>query len=130
MKLFTLTMGCAVALLIGQAGWAADSGYGSQQGGAAPGVTAPTDTSAASAVAGEKNLQPHDKNGKPMTAEEFAKAEKERMQARTDATTNRLEARQSRWKKTPQDVVAPKAAKKMPASKGAKPAPELNVSPK
>jgi hypothetical protein len=62
---------------------------------------------AASAVP-PPQIQPHDKNGKPMTADEFNKAADARMQARMDASIKRLETRQAKWKKKgPQAADAP-----------------------
>ena len=101
MKKIHLIFCCALAFGVTQSGWAADPGSGGDQGGQA--VSAPATTEAPS-------VRPHDKNGRPMTPEEFAKAEEERMNLRTTATQNRLETKQSRWKKKPAPVAAKKPA--------------------
>ena len=59
----------------------------------------PTDAQASPPTASTPTTQAYDENGNPMTPEEFAKAYKARMEAKSAATRNRLEARQSKWKK-------------------------------
>ncbi len=67
-----------------------------------PARAADTGQSPAAGQADTMQPQAYDQNGKPMTKEEFDKAYKAHMKAKINATENRLEARQSRWKKNEQ----------------------------
>jgi len=59
----------------------------------------PTDTQSSPSSESTPTTQAYDENGNPMTPEEFAKAYKARMEAKSAETENRLKARQSKWKK-------------------------------
>lgn len=79
--------------------WMVGSGYGGPRPSMAASADVPADTQATPPAASTPETQAYDENGKPMTPEEFAKAYKARMEGKSAATQNRLEARQSRWNK-------------------------------
>lgn len=94
MKIFSVILCGAVVLGGWQAGW------GAGPGGQGANATASPIAQAASPVAlPPPVVQPHDKNGNPMTAEQFAQANQARIDARTAAVIKRLEARQAKWRK-------------------------------
>lgn len=106
MKVFPVIFCCALFLAVGPSVWAAAAGSNAPQGG--PALSAPTAAPASPATA-VPVIQPRDKNGNPMTPEEFNRAADARMQARMEASIRRLEARQARWKKnSPPPAAAPK----------------------
>lgn len=125
MKVLPIIVGGVLALALGQSVWASDQDSSGQPGGSTSGGAVTQDLQAAVPVPAETGLQARDKDGRPMTPEEFAKADEARIKARTATSTNRLETRQSKWKKAPKS-----AAKKPPTPKGSgEPAPGPNVAP-
>ena len=88
MKMLSVFLCCLFALGTVQSVWAAAQGAGGSQG-----------SQSSSPATSPNNFQARDKNGQPMTAEEFAKANDARMKAKIAATQSRLEARQAKWKK-------------------------------
>lgn len=96
-KVMTIT----AALLLSS--WMASPGYGG------PGISRAADAGTTPVANSESQTAPQPKiqaigpDGKPMTKEEFAKAYKARMEAKTSAVSNRLEEKQDRWKKEHQE---------------------------
>lgn len=116
MKILSVIL-CGVFLIgTAQSLWAADPEASGDQQSPAQNQAEPQSAQPGSTATAETNIKPHYKDGKPMTAEEFAKANEARMKARTQATQSRLEARQARWKKVQDKSVAQKPAVNKTAS--------------
>lgn len=128
MKIFPVIFCCAVAVAMGQSVLAADPGGGGKQG--SPATVAPVSPQAQPPCPLPESAagQAYDKNGKPMTPEEYAKANEARMKARSAASTERLKARQAKWQKKGNEPAA--ATKTEMQKKAGEPAPEGTPSAK
>ncbi len=85
-KLMVVTAGLLLSF------WIVVPGYGGS-------LQTAGDAQATSPATSEPKIQAYDKDGNPMTPEEFEKAYKQMMRERSATSKSRLEARQSRWKK-------------------------------
>jgi len=112
MKVFPVILCGALALLAVQSVRAADQGSGGAQVSPPAEVAAPAATQPASSATPAPESQAYDKNGKPMTPEEFDKAAKARMKERAVGSTNRMETRQAKWKKGSKKAATDKAGEK------------------